>query len=259
MIKTCAVSILVLLCDLLFAESDINAGDKFYEERGIGFDYDRLLVDSRNIDSSIFYYKKALQNSNQLEEQIIWRIIRSLYYKGTYASDQKSDRKKVYEEGILLAEKGAKKYQNSMKTLFWSAIIWGVWAEETGILAAARKGVADIIRNYCQKVAELDSTYQSGGAYRLLGRVHFKSPKIPVFLNWPSKEMSLQYLKRSLLIDSENLWNKQYLAETLYLLGDKSMAKKMMAEIINTNKIVYGVAEDAYVKRDARIKISEWK
>ena len=140
----------------------------------------------------------------------------------------------------------------------WMAIIWGVWGEEYGIIRSARKGVAGRIREHCEKVIELDASFQDAAGYRVLGRLHFKAPRIPILLGWPSKEKAVEYLEKAHQIASGNLYTKLYLAEALYERGTKDRASGLMKEIIETTLLDQGIVEDAFNKKRAEELLRQW-
>ena len=63
------------------------------------------------------------------------------------------------------------KFPNSVEYRYWYLVNLGSWAEEYGVFAAAREGVADQMRYHSKKIIEIDPYYENGAGYFLLGAV----------------------------------------------------------------------------------------
>lgn len=178
---------------------------------------------------------------------------------GKYVESESDAKKRVYDLGKNAGTEALKEFPESVGINAWMAIIWGVWGEENGIFQSARKGVAGIIRKHCEIVNKLDETFQDATGYRVLGRVHFKAPKIPLILGWPSKKKAVEYLEKAHRISPRNLYTKQYLAEALYKRGQKHRAKELLREVLTTNVIDQGVVEDAVIKKHSSEILHQWE
>ncbi len=256
----------LLICMISFcvtgwalADNLINVADSLYNHRGNSFNPETQLADSAIIDSVISLYKISIEEpAGKSKEEAIWKLLRAYYYKGNFTTNEKDLKKEIFDKGKNLGVESLNEYPESAEINFWTAVLYGVWAEEYGKLKAAREGAAGKIRDYCEKVIELDSMFADAGGYRILGRVHFKSPKIPLILGWPSKEKAVEYLERAVALAPDNLFGKQYLAEALYERDQKQRAISLMQEIVVSDNTELGVAETAQVKREAAVKLSEW-
>jgi hypothetical protein len=94
-------------------------------------------------------------------------------------------------------------------------VAWGEWAVARGKVAAAKQGAAGRIRDLAQAVVDLDPELEQGGGYRVLGRLHDRSPKIPFITGWISHEKSVVYLRQALARGPENSVNQVFLAEAI--------------------------------------------
>jgi tetratricopeptide (TPR) repeat protein len=229
----------------------ISEGDSLFALRATGFQPKTGLVDSAMIDGAITAYKSALDQADSLKDRIIWKLMHCYYYKGNFTTNKKQLKKRIFQEGIELGNKSLIKYPDSPGIHFWMGILWGYWSEQVGLLTAGRKGIAGKIRYHAETLIRIDDTFADGGAYRTLGRVHFKAPKIPIVLNWPSKDEAIFYLEKAYAINPDNLFTKQYYAEAIYSI-EPEKAIKMMQEIIRIDHTVHGIAEDAFIKKEAR-------
>ncbi len=243
----------------LFASPNMQTADSLFQLRNKKFDTENLLADTTYINQAISQYKAILEQtpSDSVKHEALWKLLQAFYFKGQFGSKTSSVRKHVYDQGIKLGESYLNKYPNSKELNAWLGIMWARWAEESGIIAAARKGVASKVKKYAEKSIELDSTYLGAGGYRLLGMLNVSVPKIPLFLSWPSKERGLQYLEKAHELAPQNLYNKMYLAEVLYDMGQKERAKALCLDIVNQKEIVHDLAIDAYIKQKAQTFLDE--
>ncbi len=244
----------------LSAQNLLQQADSLYEMRGEVFDQTELIADSTNINQAIELYKEIIATANGAEkEEAIWKLMRAYYFKGKYTTNDSEMKKKVYDLGKDLGKVGLDEFPESVGIHLFSAIVWGVWGEEYGILKAARKGVAGKIKDHCEKVIELDLNFDEAGGYRVLGRVYFKAPKIPLILGWPSKKKAVEILEKSYNIAPKNLNTRQFLAEALYSQDEKERAIQMMKEILVETDTIEGIAEDAVIKHEVKTTLAEWE
>ena len=238
----------------------ILEADDFYRQRGTGFNKETLLADNNNIDKAIALYKKAIETtSGSQKQEAIWKLLRAYYFKGYFATRDSETKKKIYDLGKDIGSVGLKEFSESVGIHLWVAIIWGVWGEEYGILQAAIKGVAKKIRYHCEKVIDLDEYFDESAGYRIFGRLHYKAPKIPFILGWPSNDEAVKLLEKAHRIAPQNLFTKLYLAEALYKKGQKERAIGLMKQILKTDRIVEGVAEDAVIKDEVATTLKKWQ
>jgi hypothetical protein len=124
-------------------------------------------------------------------------------------------------ERALGAPRGAARVEalrarpDSAALYFWSAVAWGEWAMMRGPLTAVRTGAAGRIRDLAQTVIDVDPAFEKGGGYRILGRLHDRAPRIPIFTGWISRARGIELLERSLAADPANSISRIFLAEAL--------------------------------------------
>jgi len=236
----------------------LQKADSLYAYRAEGFQPASGLVDTSNINRAIRCYQKSLNLADStMKEKIYWKIMQCFYYKGNYTLNDKKKRKQCFRQGIDIGNRALEMYPNSPGLHFWMGILWGYWSEQVGLLTAGRKGVAGKVRHHAESLIAIQDTFAEGGAYRTLGRLHFMAPKIPLILGWPSKKKALRYFEKAFSINHENLFTKQYYAEALYDQGEKKQAIQMMKEILDSDKTVHGIAEDAFIKKEAEKFLNE--
>lgn len=254
-----AVALLTLAVPV-YAQTSLQQADDLYARRAENFDPATLTVDPANIDSAIELYTAAYgESTGPAKEEACWKLIRACYFKGEFAETESDAKKAVYDVGKKAGEEGLKQFPESVELHAWMAIIWGVWGEEYGILRSAREGVAGKIRDHCEKVIELDDTYYDAAGYRVLGRLHFKAPKIPIILGWPSKDKAVEYLEQAHEMAPRNLYTKLYLAEALHNRKQQERAATLLREVIDSQGLYQGVVEDAFNRKQAAEILAEWE
>ncbi|HET8644733.1 MAG TPA: hypothetical protein VFO85_04540, partial [Vicinamibacteria bacterium] len=164
-----------------------------------------------------------------------WRLLRTLYFRGTFCGASRATVRVLREEAKANAEQGVGGLERALGRLrgpariaalrghgpdavalyFWSAVSWGEWAMVRGPLTGVRAGAASHIRDLAQTVIDLDPAFERGGGYRILGRLHDRCPRIPLLTGWVSRVRGIELLERSLAADPANSISRIFLAEAL--------------------------------------------
>ncbi|HIN26869.1 MAG TPA: hypothetical protein EYM74_06095 [Candidatus Marinimicrobia bacterium] len=184
------------------------------------------------ITNAISHFQYALKNSATETDAELY-LLKSYYFRGKYVHENKEKQKADFSEGKNLGERYIKKYPDSAPFRYWYLVNLGSWSEVYGIITAARKGVADLMKEHSEIIISLDPEYENGGGYFMLGAVHFKSPYIPFFLSWPDNSDAIKYLTKALNIGEATPNQKVYLAQALYKDGQKNRAIDMLKEVAN--------------------------
>jgi len=223
-----------------FAASDLEMGRSLYERRASGAS--GVKVQPAVIDEAIQYFQKALVQKPTGEEAAIY-LLKSYLYKGQFASKDEDEEKETFatakESGALLLAK----YPNSAGVQFYSAANLGKWAEGKGVIAAARAGVADKLKEHAEKVIELDPNFEQGAGYYLLGIIHDKTPRIPLLLSWPDNEKAVTYLRKALALNPDRLSIEIALAEAL-LKTEKQEALSLLRDLSRKKPLEKHLLED---------------
>lgn len=237
----------------------LEAADSTYAQRGTNFNRETLLADTTIINQAIDLYRRAAAEAVGPErEEATWKLLRAYWFKGSYTTADRNEKKAIFDEGKEIGLEAAREFPESAGVNLWLAALWGTWAEAYGKVKAAKKGAAGKIRKLCEKVIELDPAFNDAGGYRVLGRLHFKSPKIPLILGWPSKKKAVEYLEKAYAIAPDNLFTKLYLAEALFKRKQRDRAVDLLNEIVKTDQTVIGIVEDAQIKKEAADDLREW-
>lgn len=242
MIRLLALSTLVwAFVGFCFAASDFQIGRGLYERRASGAS--DLKVQPAAIDQAIQHFQKALEQKPMGDEAAIY-LLKSYLYKGQFTSKDEDEEKAIFAKA---KESGARllvQYPNSAGVQFYSAANLGKWAEGNGIIAAARAGVADKLKESAEKIIEIDPSYEQGAGYYLLGIIHYKTPRIPFILTWPDNEKAVTNLRKALELNPRRLSVRVALAEALLKTNKKQEALLLLRDISQTNPLENQLLED---------------
>ncbi len=229
-------------------EDLIYRGDEFFRIRGVNHMKDSAIP--AYVKTALGLYLKAYE-AGKPSEELIEKIMHASYYYATYAEKDKKLRRKILDRALEIGAKGLEAYPESAAINYWMAATWGAWSKVHGRWAAARKDVAQKIRALAEKTIELDPEYAEGGGYRTLGRLYFKTPRIPLFVSWPDKKKALELLKKAVEVGPKNLTNHLFYAEALLYSGQRDEARKEIEFIQKADIREDRVVEELRVKKEA--------
>ncbi len=216
-----------------------------------------------------------------------WMLMRALYFQGEHATAGNKDKRDVFEAGKRLGEEtleqirseaGASAGKDLSKAtpvelipyvkgrpdvvpcFLWASVNWGKWALVFGKTAAARQGAAAKIRDYATAVVRLDPTFDDGGGYRVLGRLHHQTPAIPFVTGWASRTEALKSLRLAVETAPRNFVNRLYLAEAIwdYEKERRAEARRMLEALVADVPSSALAVEDARAQEDARALLVAW-
>jgi hypothetical protein len=217
-----------------------------------------------------------------------WKLLRALHFAGDFVIEDRGERRRIFERGRGISEQGLEllaRQVGSGKRLdelepealeplldaagvsstdvarlyFWSAINWGAWSRIVGLLGAVRQGVAKRLYRYTRVTLALEPGYEEGGAFRLLGRLHAKLPRVPFLSGWVDRGKAIPMVERAYAIAPANPGNRLLLALTLL-----DLAPERRAEALDLLRQVEGLTprpsmriEDLVVRRQARKRLAK--
>ena len=216
-----------------------------------------------------------------------WRLMRALYFQGEHATTGNDAKKTVFDEGKRLGEETldlvrreagvaggrdltkatpvelvpwVKGRPEVTAAFLWSGVNWGKWALAYGKTAAARQGAAAKIRDLATAVVRLDPSFEDGGGYRVLGRLHHQTPSIPFVTGWASRTEALANLRLAAQAAPRNFVNRLYLADATwdYEKERRAEARKMLEGLVAEPPTAAFAVEDARAQEDARLLLAAW-
>jgi tetratricopeptide (TPR) repeat protein len=264
-------------------QAQANEGDQHYLKRAEGRNGD--IASPVEITAALEAYAAAMAK-NREDVDSRWKYLRATYYKAEYTGldDAKKaalyDRAKpVAEEAIAaLRRKAALKAGRASQTLepqelgaalagdtqagetfFWTAVNWGQWGLAHGKWASARAGAASKIRDDCRITIAVDPKLEDAGGYRVLGRLHSVSPRIPLVTGWIDRQEAVEDLRKAVSLAPRNLINLFFLAEALHEWTDqREEAVEILRQVIAATPHPDHLVEDLRIQADARRDLDKW-
>jgi tetratricopeptide (TPR) repeat protein len=220
------------------ATAAIAAGDAAYARRAEG--HQGAKAQAGPINEAIADFERAVKEQPDRLEGA-WKLQRALHFKGAFVAQTNDDKQKVFARGKEVSEaaidrlakrvggrakldamtpaQAAKAFADvpeAKPVYLWAAVHWGLWGDVFGRLAAARQGVGDRVKTYCELLIALDERYEDAGGHRVLGRLHTLAPKVPFFTGWVDRNKAVTELRRAVALGPDNLDNHLFLAEALF-------------------------------------------
>ena len=115
------------------------------------------------------------------------------------------------------------------------------------------------MRKLSKKIIDIDSAYNDGGGYFMLGAVHFKSPYIPFILSWPSNDKALEYLTHAYKTGESTPNQAVYLARALHKNGQTKKAISLLSSLLKEDMSESNKLEDMDQYGIARGLLKEWE
>ena len=221
----------ILSLSFISGQSNLKEGIISYNKRHEACIEDR--AHPAQISNAITYFEKALNNEIDKKAASIY-LLKSYYFKAKFAENDKSLKKMIFEKGKELGSNLIEEFPESVECRYWYLVNLGSWAEEYGIFAAAKEGVADQMKFHSEKIIELDPKYEQGAGYLLLGAVHYKAPYIPFILSWPNNRDAIKYLQLALDTGDAEIAQMVYLSQALYKGKKKDEAISLLGKAMKT-------------------------
>jgi tetratricopeptide (TPR) repeat protein len=220
---------------------EIARGDAAWARRADGEREGR--APSGPILEAVGFYESALAASPEnLEAR--WKLLRALHFAGDFAESEPAERRAIFERALEASEVGLDGLARRVgagtrleeleievarrrleaaglaphdvaRLYFWSAINWGAWSRTVGLLGAVRQGVANRLHDQASLAIALEPGVDSGGALRLLSRLHAELPRVPFVSDWVDREQALPLIERAYAMAPEHPGNQLLLALTL--------------------------------------------
>lgn len=216
------------------SESFLNRGDFYYNQRN------KITITAKaieNINKAIDFYQKALE---QKQDAIaFYKITKAIDFKYNFLTVGDEYREEKFDTLKSLIERinifcNKNNCNDSKHIVYSKAILIGRLGELMNIMDAASGGIAEKIKNYSERLMQLDEKFENYAAYLILGRLHYKAPNIIFILTWPDKKKSKEYLEKYLEKEADSLTGIYFLADTLWEIGEKEKAKELYDKVINS-------------------------
>jgi tetratricopeptide (TPR) repeat protein len=268
------------------AQSFIEEGDRHWNLRAESAAQSSGPTSIR-LDQAVNAYRQALDLEPDSPAPR-WRLMRALFFKGEYLTEDQSEKKKIFDEGKAVGEEALrliraeaskrtgqsmdwagpvdlapvmKDSPDTIATFLWSSANWGEWALAYGKFQAVRQGAATKIRDLATAVTLMDPNFAEGGGYRVLGRLHHQTPYVPFITGWASNRKAVEFLRQAYQTGPRNSLNRLYLAEALWD-EDADLRKeaiKIAQDLVNDAPRPEFLVEDLKTQEQARLLLVQWK
>jgi TPR repeat protein len=234
----------------LFSNSQsIQDGIDFYNKRGDDNAY--LVPSSENIDKAISIFESLLSSKDDQEAGTY--LIKSYYYMAQYISQEKNEKIFYFNLAMTKAKEYIYKYPESVEPLYWYLASMSNWAKTVGLRSITKMGGGDEFRDKAVDVIVLDSDYEDGGGYFLLGAVYFTAPYIPLISTWPDNTKAIKYFKKAVETGLATPLQQVYLAKALIKENLIDEARKILINISKMNSRPYNFIEDSTYIEEAKM------
>ena len=263
--------------------ADVSRGDSAWASRAEGEREGH--PQSRPILTAVSFYESALAASpGSLEAR--WKLLRALHFAGDFVAQEAAERRAIFDRAREVSDEGLdllsdqvgsevrleEKEPEAIRTwlntqdaspsevarfYFWSAINWGAWSRDVGLLEAVRQGVANRLYRYTRIAIALEPDYDEGGALRLLGRLHAELPRVPFVSGWVDRDQALPLIERAYSLAPANPGNRLLLALTLLDLAPerRSEALELLDQVSRLTPRPSMQIEDLAMRQEARERL----
>ena len=204
---------LILMSWPAVASEDTNTclyqADALFEKRG---DLSKALA-------SADLYKKALAE-NPSDEKAALRLVRLLIWVGTQSEGERE--LDLYRQAVEVARQAVKMHPRHPGPHYWLGMAYGLLADRGAVLKSL--GYVKSMRKEMDLLLEMDPSYYHGGAYRLLGRLHTRLPR----MFGGDRAMAETYLRKAMELGPDFFLNHLFLAGLLQDQGRTQEAAKLV-------------------------------
>lgn len=231
------------------AQSSFEEGQEWYTQRALQADSFRTQPD--NINQAIKAFEATTDKDNY-SLRTATNLLKAYYFKGIYTEVNGNEQKEAFDKARALGEKMIDQYPKSAAIWFWYGKNLVEWDRMHNLWQTTIDRTDGKMRNAAQQVIALDSTYQSGGGYRLLAQIHYHTPSILLIRDWPSKDQALKLIQKAMKVAPKNPSNQLFYARVLLHFGRNTEAKTQLQHILDMNPREEHLVEDRYMKYQAK-------
>jgi hypothetical protein len=263
---------------------DLAAGDTAWARRAEGEREGRPRP-GPVLDPVRFYESALAVSPGSLEAR--WKLLRALHFVGDFSVQEEKERRAIFDRarevseegldllarqvgaGVRIDEMQAREIESRLaisdvrptdvaRLYFWSAINWGSWSRNVGLLQAVRQGVANRLHRYTGIAIALEPDYEEGGPLRLLGRLHAELPRVPFVSGWVDRSQALPLIERAYALAPAHPGNRLLLALTLLDLAPERRAEAvdLLEQVEKLTPRAAMRIEDLAIRREARERLT---
>lgn len=166
-----------------------------------------------------------LHQADPKNYDVEWRRGRAYYHLGDDTKGN-AEKLKLFDQAIQSCTAATEINPGGAEGHYWLGVSDGGYGEVKGMFKAL--SLTKSIRKEMETVVRINSSYESAGAYVVLGRMDFELPGIL----GGSKKRAIQEYQEGLKIAPNNALLKVYLADSLIEDGQKEQAKGMLDQVL---------------------------
>jgi len=252
----------IIVSLFLYGEDElVKKGDVCFGRRNDFLDLKEAID---NIEIAINSYKRVLEKG--FDEIVFYKLTKAIDFK--YSFLLRTDESKI--EGIKLCKFildeidkypiASKDKNSSVYILYAKATLGKILINlldkkdnKLLLIDIARK-----VKDSAERLLLLDEEFEGYIAYLILGRLHYKTPKIIFVLPWPDKHKSKEYLQIYLSHNPDSLVGLYFLADTLYSLGQKENAWRLYLKVVGSKARKSFYYEDKSIIEEAGNKMKDF-
>lgn len=243
------LAVLLLFSPAASVADLLARADSLYALRADGAEGDR--AQRAPATAAITAYREAVAAEPERIDAH-WKLLRALFFEAQYTGYNRDERKTLFADARDQAEKsldlmakahGGKKLWESgsrerlaahgdpddaAQLYLWSAIAWAQWGRAHGAMSAIGSGLAKRLRDYGERVIELDPDCEYGGGQRLLSGLHARLPRVPFITGFVRRDKAIPLAEQALAIDNAYPGNR-YLYATTILKLDPARREQALA------------------------------
>ncbi len=240
---------LILFYFLISSADELQQGIDYFNARATNAK--GLQAEETNINKAIQVFEKMLKENENTEVAGAY-YLKSLNFKGRFVMINITDKKEIFTKAIAIGNKLIKQFPKSGPIRFELISSIGLQAELNGVLKSIQNDVLKQMLYHAQQLIKTDSMYMTGGGWKVLAIINYKTPAIPLILTWPNKEFAKALLKKSLIYFPTSISNNFYFAEALFENNEKLRAKVYFQLVIKLPPRKDYVLEDEFFKMKAK-------
>ncbi len=256
------------------ARARVAQGDAAWARRAEG--YGGGLAPAGPAAAAVAAFEQAIKLDPESVEAH-WKLQRSLWFQGEYATAEGAGRRRIYERGRQVSERaldllarrvgGRRRLdalppakiaqalagsEHAAQIYLGAAAHWGLWAQASGAFATIRQGALVKVRDYTLASLALNPRWQDGAGWRLLGRLYTRTPSVPLLSGWIDREKGMTALRRGYAINPAEPTNRLFLAEAILAeRPDDREALAMLEGLLTLTPRPEWLVEDTTVREQA--------
>lgn len=216
----------------------MKTADSLYQKRSDA----QMAIKAYNCYCELYFEHK--------DYEAAWKLARTASFISEFHS--KNAWENIFDIPLKACLEATNKQPEKAEAFLWLGVLYGRLGQAKGVMKSlllVRKMKESLLTSI-----EIDSTLDSGTAYRALGRLYYSLPGIV----GGDKQLSIEYLEKAAALGS-NVITNFYLAENYISLDDTSKALDYLEKVLMASPSERWEYEIAHFKEKAQASINQLK